>query len=140
MPEALPTPRLAVIDGEESTGGVLAEASAVLGPGEGVGDVVARGKPSVAKKLGQASHPFAKAGDRNSGLFSRPPISAAPLAALKAIDRMIVIGAQAGPKLLKEAVDAHRWPELCDIEGCLGDRKSRASPREPTRLTMTFQR
>ena len=53
MPEALPTPRLAVIDGEESTGGVLAEASAVLGPGEGVGDVVARGKPSVAKKLGQ---------------------------------------------------------------------------------------
>ena len=53
MPEALPTPRLAVIDDEESTGGVLAEASAVLGPGEGVGDVVARGKPSVAKKLGQ---------------------------------------------------------------------------------------
>ena len=53
MPEALPTPRLAVIDGEESTGGVLADASVVLGPGDGVGDVVARGKPSVAKKLGQ---------------------------------------------------------------------------------------
>ena len=34
-------------------GGVLADASIVLGPGDGVGDVVARGKPSVAKKLGQ---------------------------------------------------------------------------------------
>merc|ERR1711881_473462 len=39
--------------------------------------------------------------------FLQAPGKVAPLEALKAIDKMIVMGAQADPKLLKAAADAH---------------------------------
>jgi len=61
----------------------------------------------AAKKLADASYPFAKEVDWNSGIFLQAPGKFQPLEALKAIDKMIVMGAQADPKLLKAAADAH---------------------------------
>merc|ERR1712194_229885 len=45
--------------------------------------------------------------DWNNGLHGQAPGAFKPLEALKAIDKMIVMGAQADPKLLKAAADAH---------------------------------
>merc|ERR1711979_64367 len=61
----------------------------------------------AAKKLGEASYTFAKEVDWNNGLYLQAPGAFKPLEALKAIDKMIVMGAQADPKLLKAAADAH---------------------------------
>merc|ERR1719192_345219 len=61
----------------------------------------------AAKKLADASYPFAKEVDWKNGLFLQAPGKFQPLDALKAIDKMIVMGAQADPKLLKAAADAH---------------------------------
>merc|ERR1712087_1066796 len=61
----------------------------------------------AAKKLGEASYSFAKEVDWNNGLYLQAPGAFKPLEALKAIDKMIVMGAQADPKLLKAAADAH---------------------------------
>merc|ERR1712060_193130 len=61
----------------------------------------------AAKKLADASYPFAKEVDWNSGIYLQAPGKVAPLEALKAIDKMIVLGSQADPKLLKAAADAH---------------------------------
>merc|ERR1712224_707050 len=61
----------------------------------------------AAKKLAEASYPFAKEVDWNNGIYLQAPGKVAPLEALKAIDKMIVLGAQADPKLLKAAADAH---------------------------------
>merc|ERR1712226_973297 len=61
----------------------------------------------AAKKLAEASYPFAKEVDWNNGLYLQAPGKVAPLDALKAIDKMIVLGAQADPKLLKAAAEAH---------------------------------
>jgi len=61
----------------------------------------------AAKKLGQASYQFAKEVDWNNGLYLQAPGKFQPLEALKAIDKMIVMGAQADPKLLKAAAEAH---------------------------------
>jgi len=61
----------------------------------------------AAKKLAEASYPFAKEVDWNNGIFLQAPGAFKPLEALKAIDKMIVMGAQADPKLLKAATDAH---------------------------------
>jgi hypothetical protein len=61
----------------------------------------------AAKKLGDASYAFAKEVDWNNGIFLQAPGSFKPLEALKAIDKMIVMGAAADPKLLKAAADAH---------------------------------
>merc|ERR1712019_183276 len=46
-------------------------------------------------------------GDWNNGVYLQAPGKFQPLEALKAIDKMIVMGAQADPKLLKAAADAH---------------------------------
>merc|ERR1712124_164848 len=46
-------------------------------------------------------------GDWNNGIYLQAPGKVAPLDALKAIDKMIVLGAQADPKLLKAAAEAH---------------------------------
>merc|ERR1712165_331181 len=46
-------------------------------------------------------------GDWNNGIFLQSPGAFKPLEAVKAIDKMIVLGAQADPKLLKAAADAH---------------------------------
>merc|ERR1712038_806882 len=61
----------------------------------------------AAKKLAEASYPFAKEVDWNNGLYLQAPGAFKPLEAVKAIDKMIVLGAQADPKLLKAAADAH---------------------------------
>merc|ERR1719336_1407550 len=61
----------------------------------------------AAKKLAEASYPFAKEVDWNNGIFLQAPGKFQPLEALQAIDKMIVMGAQADPKLLKAAADAH---------------------------------
>merc|ERR1719493_357658 len=61
----------------------------------------------AAKKLGEASYAFAKEVDWNNGLYLQAPGQFQPLKALTAIDKMIVMGAQADPKLLKAAADAH---------------------------------
>merc|ERR1712070_335381 len=50
---------------------------------------------------------FAKSVDWNSMLYLQAPGAFKPAEALKAIDKMIVMGAQADPKLLKAAADAH---------------------------------
>lgn len=61
----------------------------------------------AAKKLGDVSYAFAKEVDWNNGIFLQAPGKLQPLEALKAIDKMIVMGAAADPKLLKAAADAH---------------------------------
>jgi hypothetical protein len=61
----------------------------------------------AAKSLAEASYPFAKEVDWNNGIFLQSPGAFKPLEAIKAIDKMIVLGAQADPKLLKAAADAH---------------------------------
>merc|ERR1712071_341813 len=61
----------------------------------------------AAKKLGEASYSFAKEVDWNNGLYNQAPGAFKPLEALKAIDKMIVMGAQADPKLLSAAAAAH---------------------------------
>merc|ERR1711992_204275 len=61
----------------------------------------------AAKKLAEASYPFAKGVDWNNGIYLQSPGAFKPLEAVKAIDKMIVMGAQADPKLLKAAADAH---------------------------------
>merc|ERR1719393_228358 len=61
----------------------------------------------AAKKLADASYPFAKEVDWNNGIYLQAPGKFQPLEAIKAIDKMIVMGAQADPKLLKAAADAH---------------------------------
>merc|ERR1719371_140639 len=61
----------------------------------------------LPKKLGEASYSFAKEVDWNNGLYLQAPGAVKPLEALKAIDKMIVMGSQADPKLLKAAADAH---------------------------------
>merc|ERR1712046_96309 len=79
-----------------------ASAAALLSPAafaDEIGD--------AAKALGQASYAFAKEVDWNNGLYLQAPGQFQPLKALTAIDKMIVLGAQADPKLLKAAADAH---------------------------------
>merc|ERR1719159_687233 len=61
----------------------------------------------AAKKLAEASYPFAKEVDWNNGIYLQAPGAFKPLEAIKAIDKMIVLGAQADPKLLKAAAEAH---------------------------------
>merc|ERR1712056_162272 len=61
----------------------------------------------AAKKLAEASYPFVKEVDWNNGIYLQAPGAFKPLEAVKAIDKMIVMGAQADPKLLKAAADAH---------------------------------
>merc|ERR1712071_45637 len=80
-----------------------AGAAAMLGTSPAFADEIG----DAAKKLGEASYSFAKAVDWNNGLYNQAPGAFKPLEALKAIDKMIVMGAQADPKLLKAAADAH---------------------------------
>eukprot|EP00971_Amphidinium_carterae_P329430 6461871-Amphidinium_carterae.1 len=61
----------------------------------------------AAKTLGDASYAFAKEVDWNNGIFLQAPGKLQPLEALKAIDKMIVMGAAADPQLLKAAAEAH---------------------------------
>jgi len=73
----------------------------------------------AAKKLGDASYDFAKEVDWNNGIFLQAPGSFQPLKALKAIDKMIEMGAAADPKLLKAAAEAHH-KAIGSIQGVNG--------------------
>ena len=61
----------------------------------------------AAKKLAEASYPFAKGVDWNNGIYLQAPGAFKPLEAIKAIDKMIVLGDQADTKFLKAAANAH---------------------------------
>merc|ERR1712013_485979 len=61
----------------------------------------------AAKKLGDASYDFAKEVDWNNGIFLQAPGKFQPLEALKAIDKMIVMGSKMDGNLLKAAAEAH---------------------------------
>merc|ERR1719243_49492 len=79
-----------------------ASAAAAFGPpalADEIGD--------AAKRLAADSYAFAKEVDWNSGIYLQAPGNFNPLEAVKAIDKMIVMGSQADPKLLKAAADAH---------------------------------
>merc|ERR1712012_177598 len=73
----------------------------------------------AAKQLAEASYPFAKEVDWNNGLYLQSPGAFKPLEAIKAIDKMILMGAQADPKLLKAAADAHH-KAIASISGANG--------------------
>merc|ERR1712125_82776 len=62
---------------------------------------------AAASKLSAASYPFIKDVDWTSPVFSAPLPGVATKDALKAVDRMIVMGASMDGKLLKEAAEAH---------------------------------
>ena len=55
----------------------------------------------AAKKLGDASYDFAKEVDWNNGIFLQAPGKFQPLKALKAIDKMIDMGARSRPQALE---------------------------------------
>jgi hypothetical protein len=80
-----------------------AGAAAMLGASPAFADEIGE----AAKKLGEASYSFAKEVDWNNGLYLQAPGAFKPFEALKAIDKMIVMGAQADPNLLKAAAVAH---------------------------------
>merc|ERR1712186_293434 len=61
----------------------------------------------AAKQLASASYDFAKEVDWNNGIYLQAPGAFKPLEALKAVDKMILMGAQADPKLLSAAAAAH---------------------------------
>merc|ERR1719440_481392 len=61
----------------------------------------------AAAKLSKASYPFIQDIDWTSDLYLKPLPAVDGKAALKAVDSMIVMGANMDPKLLKEAVGAH---------------------------------
>jgi len=61
----------------------------------------------AAKKLADASYPFAKEVDWNNGIYINPPGALKPMEALQAIDKMIALGAAADPKALQAAAAAH---------------------------------
>merc|ERR1711862_683361 len=73
----------------------------------------------AAKQLAAASYPFAKEVDWNNGLYLQAPGAFQPLEAVKAIDKMIALGAQADPKLLKAAADAHH-KAIGSVSGATG--------------------
>lgn len=62
---------------------------------------------AAAGKLSAASYPFIKDIDWTSDLFSVPLPGVTAGAALKAVDKAILMGAAMDPKLLQEAVMAH---------------------------------
>jgi len=73
----------------------------------------------AAKKLADASYPFAQEVDWKNGIYLQAPGKFQPLEAIKAIDKMILMGSQADPKLLKAAADAHH-KAIGSIKGANG--------------------
>merc|ERR1712176_172607 len=62
---------------------------------------------AAAKKLSDASYPFIKSAPWDSDLFLKPLPGVSPNEAMKAVDKMIVMGASMDGKLLQEAAMAH---------------------------------
>merc|ERR1712061_236421 len=85
-------------------GAIVAPAAvAMLGAAPAFADEIG----DAAKKLSDASYPFLKDINWNSGLALTKPGSAGAGDWLKAIDKAIVMGASMDSKLLRAAVDAH---------------------------------
>merc|ERR1711982_93586 len=61
----------------------------------------------AASKLSAAAYPLIKDVDWTSDLFSKPIPGASPQAVMKAVDKMIVMGAAMDGGALKEAAEAH---------------------------------
>jgi len=61
----------------------------------------------AAKTLGDASYEFAKKVDWQNSIYLQAPGAFKPADALKAIDKMIIMGAQADSNLLQAAAKAH---------------------------------
>merc|ERR1712190_380780 len=61
----------------------------------------------AAGKLAAAAYPFMKEVDWTSDLFSKPLPGKSPQDVMKAVDKMIVMGAAMDGGALKEAADAH---------------------------------
>jgi len=62
---------------------------------------------TAAAKLSAASYPFIKSAPWNSDIYLKPLPGVSPYAAMKAIDKAIVMGASVDGKLLSEAAMAH---------------------------------
>merc|ERR1711979_47797 len=62
---------------------------------------------ATAAKLSEAAYPFIKDVDWTSDLFSKPIPGKSPQEVMKAVDKMIVMGAAIDGAALKEAADAH---------------------------------
>merc|ERR1712066_1118604 len=62
---------------------------------------------AAAGKLAAAAYPFVKEVDWTSDLFSKPLPGKSPQDVMKAVDKMIVMGAAMDGGALKEAADAH---------------------------------
>merc|ERR1719383_363186 len=62
---------------------------------------------AAAAKLSDASYPFIKSAPWDSDIYLKPLPGTSPNAAMKAIDKMIVMGASMDGKLLREAAMAH---------------------------------
>merc|ERR1712070_458321 len=62
---------------------------------------------AAAAKPSEASYPFIKDVDWTSDVYSQPLPGVAAKDALRAVDKMIVMGASMDGKLLKEAAEAH---------------------------------
>merc|ERR1712070_547054 len=81
---------------------VAAGAVATLGAAPAFADKI----DDAAKKLSEASYPFIKEIDWTSDVYAKLPTQS-PLEVLKAIDKMLVMGAAMDPASLKAGVLAH---------------------------------
>merc|ERR1712107_388380 len=81
---------------------VAAGAIATLGAAPAFADKI----DDAAKKLSEASYPFIKEIDWTSDVYAKLPTQG-PLETLKAIDKMLVMGAAMDPAALKAGVLAH---------------------------------
>merc|ERR1719335_342903 len=73
----------------------------------GAGNAHADAIGDAAAKLSKAAYPFMKEVPWNSGLYNLNPGSTDAVSWAKAIGKMIAMGAQMDPKLLKAGADAH---------------------------------
>merc|ERR1712226_1325425 len=77
---------------------------------------------SAAGKLSAAAYPFIKDVDWTSNLFSKPIPGKSPQEVIKAVDKMIVMGAAMDGAALKEAAKAHvKAIEGVDARGVLSE-------------------
>jgi len=89
--------------------------------------VQAAGEPTAANDLGEAAYSFMKGVDWMDSLYATPPPGKSAQQVLKAVDKMIVMGAQMDWAALKEAALAHVGAiERMDSKGVLAKSDYRA--------------
>merc|ERR1712050_192410 len=76
-------------------------------PSKAASTVSTAASVDAAGKLSAAAYPFIKDVDWTSNLFSKPIPGQSPQAVLKAVDKMIVMGAAMDGAALQEAAKAH---------------------------------